>query len=88
MIVVIGARSKIGSELIQLLSQHGHDVRALLRAAEGPMAEGVVSVMGDYRRSGPSGYASRVTDTVERVTGEPPRSLDRLLSETLKGSTR
>jgi uncharacterized protein YbjT (DUF2867 family) len=51
-------------------------------------AGALVGLYQDYRRSGPSGYASRVTDTVERITGQPPRSLDRLLSETLKGSSR
>lgn len=35
----------------------------------------------DYRRSGTDGYAARVTDTVERITGEPARSLDQLLDE-------
>jgi uncharacterized protein YbjT (DUF2867 family) len=35
----------------------------------------------DYQRSGPDGYASRVTDAVQRVTGRPPRSLDGLLAE-------
>jgi uncharacterized protein YbjT (DUF2867 family) len=47
MILVVGGRSKIGSELIGLLSRQGKDVRALVRAAEGPMAKGVVSVVGD-----------------------------------------
>ena len=47
MILVVGGRSKVGSELIDLLLRHGQDVRTLVRAAEGPMAEGVVSVVGD-----------------------------------------
>jgi uncharacterized protein YbjT (DUF2867 family) len=47
MILVIGGRSKIGSELIRLLLGQGQDVRALVRAAEKPMTEGVVSVVGD-----------------------------------------
>jgi uncharacterized protein YbjT (DUF2867 family) len=42
----------------------------------------LVGLYRDYRRSGEDGYASRVTDTVERVTGRPAGSLDRLLSET------
>jgi uncharacterized protein YbjT (DUF2867 family) len=41
----------------------------------------LVELFGDYRRSGTSGYATRVTDTVERLTGRPPRSLDQLLAE-------
>src|SRR5204863_9515764 len=35
----------------------------------------------DYRRSGTNGYASAVTDTVQRLTGAPPRSLDALLAQ-------
>jgi len=41
----------------------------------------LVGLYQDYRRSGEDGYASRVTDTVERVTGRPASSLHRLLSE-------
>jgi uncharacterized protein YbjT (DUF2867 family) len=44
-------------------------------------ADGLVGLFAEYRRSGPDGYASVVTDTVERVTGRPARSLDDLLSE-------
>ena len=42
---------------------------------------GLVDLYQDYRRSGVDGYAARVTDTVERLTGRPARSLRRLLSE-------
>jgi uncharacterized protein YbjT (DUF2867 family) len=42
--------------------------------------EALVGLYQDYRRSGTDGYASAVTDTVERVTGRPPRSVDDLLS--------
>jgi uncharacterized protein YbjT (DUF2867 family) len=45
------------------------------------MVDGLVSLFADYRRSGTSGYASEVADTVERLTGPPPRSLDALLGE-------
>ena len=45
------------------------------------MVDGLVSLFADYRRSGSSGYASQVTDTVKRLTGREPRSLDTLLSE-------
>jgi uncharacterized protein YbjT (DUF2867 family) len=41
----------------------------------------LVGLYQDYRRSGKDGYASRVTDSVQRVTGRPARSLDHLLSE-------
>ena len=41
----------------------------------------LVDLFADYRRSGTDGYAAQVTDTVERLTGRPPRSLDQLLAE-------
>jgi uncharacterized protein YbjT (DUF2867 family) len=41
----------------------------------------LVGLYQDYRRSGTSGYASVVTDTVQRLTGTPARSLDALLTE-------
>jgi uncharacterized protein YbjT (DUF2867 family) len=44
-------------------------------------ADALVGLFEEYRRSGPDGYASVVTDTVERVTGRPARSLDDLLAE-------
>lgn len=43
-------------------------------------ADALVGLYQDYRRSGADGYASRVTGTVERLTGRPPRSLDALLA--------
>jgi uncharacterized protein YbjT (DUF2867 family) len=44
-------------------------------------AGALVGLYQDYRRSEADGYAASVTDTVERVTGRPPRSLDDLLGE-------
>ena len=44
-------------------------------------ATALVGLYQDYRRSGTDGYAARVTSTVERLTGRPPRSLDALLGE-------
>jgi uncharacterized protein YbjT (DUF2867 family) len=44
-------------------------------------AGALVGLYQDYRMSGTDGYAAQVTDTVQRVTGRPPRSLDRLLGE-------
>ena len=41
----------------------------------------LVDLYQDYRRSGTDGYAAQVTDTVERVTGQPAHSLDQLLAE-------
>ena len=42
-------------------------------------AGALVGLYQDYRASGTGGYAARVTDTVQRLTGRPPRSLDDLL---------
>lgn len=47
--------------------------------------DALVGLYGDYRRSGPDGYASEVTDTVRRLTGRAPRSLTEYL-EALPGS--
>jgi uncharacterized protein YbjT (DUF2867 family) len=44
-------------------------------------AGALVGLYQDYRRSGTDGYAAQVTDTVQRVTGRPPRSLGGLLGE-------
>jgi uncharacterized protein YbjT (DUF2867 family) len=41
----------------------------------------LVGLFQDYRGSGLDGYAAKVTDTIQRLTGQPPRSLDMLLSE-------
>ncbi len=41
----------------------------------------LVELFADYRRSGTDGYAARVTDTVARLTGRQPRTLDQLLAE-------
>jgi uncharacterized protein YbjT (DUF2867 family) len=43
--------------------------------------DALVGLYQDYRRSSTDGYASVVTDTVERLTGARPRSLAGLLSE-------
>jgi uncharacterized protein YbjT (DUF2867 family) len=47
-------------------------------------ANALVGLYQDYRRSGTDGYAAQVTDTVERLTGHQPRSLDDLLAEQSK----
>jgi hypothetical protein len=41
----------------------------------------LVDLYQDYRRSGTDGYAAQVTDTVQRLTGGAPRTLDQLLTE-------
>jgi uncharacterized protein YbjT (DUF2867 family) len=45
-------------------------------------ANALVGLYQDYRRSGTDGYAAGVSDTVQRLTGRPARSLDDLLGET------
>jgi uncharacterized protein YbjT (DUF2867 family) len=45
------------------------------------MVEALIDLYQEYRRSGPDGYASRVTDTVRRLTGADARPLDALLGE-------
>jgi uncharacterized protein YbjT (DUF2867 family) len=44
-------------------------------------AQALVGLYQDYRRSGTDGYAAQVSNTVQRLTGRPPRSLDNLLGE-------
>jgi uncharacterized protein YbjT (DUF2867 family) len=42
-----------------------------------------VELFAEYRRGGAFGYASAVTETVERLKGRPPRTLDTVLAEWL-----
>jgi uncharacterized protein YbjT (DUF2867 family) len=56
--------------------------RALLGAGLNEwFAQALVGLYQDYRRSGTDGYAAQVSNTVQRLTGRPPRSLDNLLGE-------
>jgi uncharacterized protein YbjT (DUF2867 family) len=48
-------------------------------------AGALVGLYQDYRRSGTDGYAAKVTETVQRLTGRPARSLDGLLGELAPG---
>jgi len=41
----------------------------------------LIDLFQEYRRSGPDGYAAQVTDTVQRLTGRPARTLEQLLAE-------
>jgi uncharacterized protein YbjT (DUF2867 family) len=45
------------------------------------LAGALTELFADYRRSGTDGYAAQLTDTVQRLTGRPPSSLDRLLAD-------
>jgi uncharacterized protein YbjT (DUF2867 family) len=47
------------------------------------LATAEVELFEEYRRAGAFGYAAAVTETVERLTGHPPRTLDGLISEWL-----
>jgi uncharacterized protein YbjT (DUF2867 family) len=44
------------------------------------MADALVELYQDYRRSGTDGYAAQVSDTVQAVTGQPPRTLAQALA--------
>jgi len=44
------------------------------------LADGLVELYQDYRRSGPDGYAARVHDTVRDLTGTSPRTLEQSLA--------
>lgn len=48
------------------------------------MANSLVELFQDYRRAGEHGYTAEVTDSVQRLTGATPRTLDRLLAETAR----
>ena len=45
------------------------------------LVDALVDLSPDYRRSGTGGFAAKVTDTVNRLTGRPARTLDELLAE-------
>jgi uncharacterized protein YbjT (DUF2867 family) len=45
------------------------------------MVGALIELMQDYRASGADGYASSVSDTVQRLTGGSPRTLDQLLGQ-------
>ena len=48
-------------------------------------AGALVGLYQDYRRSGTDGYAAQVTETCQRLTGRPARSLDDLLGQIAPG---
>jgi len=53
----------------------------LLAAGVGEwLADGLIELYQDYRRSGPDGYAARVHDTVRDLTGTSPRTLEQSLA--------
>jgi uncharacterized protein YbjT (DUF2867 family) len=50
------------------------------------LADSLVSLFAQYRRSGTDGYAAQVTDTVQQLTGQPAHTLDDVLT-TARGSS-
>ena len=55
---------------------------AMLSAGLGEwLADALIELYQDYRRSGTTGYAARVHDTVLDVTGTKPRTLDQALAD-------
>ncbi len=44
------------------------------------MADALIELYQDYRRSGQDGYAAQVHDTVQALTGQPPRTLEQALA--------
>jgi uncharacterized protein YbjT (DUF2867 family) len=47
------------------------------------MVDALVELYQDYRRSGLDGYAAQVHDSVQAITGRPPRTLDQALTDDL-----
>ena len=45
------------------------------------LVDSLVELFQDYRRSGEDGYAAQITDSIQRLTGRAPRTLDQLLGE-------
>lgn len=45
------------------------------------MADALIELYQDYRRSGVDGYAAQLHDSVQAVTGKPPRSLAQALAD-------
>ncbi len=50
------------------------------------MADALIELYQDYRRSGQDGYAAQVTDAVRTVTGHPPRTIDQALTDDLSSA--
>jgi uncharacterized protein YbjT (DUF2867 family) len=57
--------------------------RLLARLGDEWMANAGIELFQEYRRSGAFGYAAAITETVERLTGSAPRTLDALIAEWL-----
>ena len=78
--------AKLTSVLRRRISYVGASDDAVRQALLGAglttwFAGALVGLYQDYRRSGTGGYAAQVTETVQRLTGRPARSLDDLLGE-------
>jgi uncharacterized protein YbjT (DUF2867 family) len=74
--------SSLGREITYVPAEDDAVAGALAGYGMGDWLVGaLVDLYQEYRRSGTDGYAAQVTDTVERLTGTPPRTLDALLDE-------
>jgi uncharacterized protein YbjT (DUF2867 family) len=91
---VTGREALSYADVADKLSRHlGRDIKyvdvpdasvreALLGLGLGEwMSRALVELYVDYKRSGQQGYAAEVSDTIESITGRPPRTLDELLAE-------
>ena len=50
------------------------------------LVESLISLFGQYRRSGTDGYAAQVSDTVRQLTGQPAHTLEDVLATALDSS--
>ena len=79
--VAVKLTTALGRPVSYVDAPDGAVRQALLGAGLSPwFADALVGLYQDYRRSGTVGYAAQVTDTIQRLTGRPARSLDDLLS--------
>ena len=82
--------AKLANALGRQISYVGAPDEAVRQALLGAglnqwFASALAGLYQDYRMSATDGYAAQVTDTVQRVTGRPARSLGDLLGELTRG---
>jgi len=80
--VAAGLSNAMGRQITYAAAPDDAVRQALLGAGLNEwFADALIGLYQDYRRSGTDGYAAQVTNTVERLTGRPARSLGNLLGE-------
>jgi uncharacterized protein YbjT (DUF2867 family) len=52
------------------------------------MADALIELYQDYRRSGQHGYAAHVSDSARTITGQAPRTIDQALTDDLAATER